>query len=285
MSSNAKVIKSISTLRKFLREKRLSGAKIGFVPTMGALHDGHLSLMSKAGKENDVVVISIFVNPTQFGPGEDYADYPRTLKTDVKLASSVGVDVVFAPPVSVMYSPDNATFIDVIKLTEGLCGRSRPGHFRGVATVVTKLFNIVQPDNAYFGNKDFQQLAVIKRMVSDLNIPVKVKGCPIVREKDGLAMSSRNKYLSSDDRLRAAGINRCLKDVRRSAIAGQTDVSVLVKELTKNLKKCSDKVDYAEFVDADSFQPLQTISGRVCVAVAVYVGDTRLIDNIVFNCK
>jgi len=264
-----------------LRLKRKGGI-IGLVPTMGYLHDGHLSLIKKARRENDIVIMSNFVNPLQFGPKEDFATYPRDLDRDNKLAESAGVDYVFAPTTEEMYPQGYDTYVEVKgPITEKMCGKSRPGHFKGVTTVVLKLFLITQPDRAYFGQKDAQQAIVIRKMVTDLNVPVKIITCPIIREEDGLALSSRNTYLSSEERLQALALPRALSAGRDMIMKGETDPLKVKKHITSILESSPGiRVDYVEVVDGDDLSDLSVIKGKVLLAAAVYVGKTRLIDNI-----
>lgn len=276
-----KLIRSIRKIREELKRERKRGRKIGFVPTMGYLHEGHLSLIRRAREYTDLVVVSIFVNPTQFGPKEDYREYPRNLKKDLSLCKDEGVDYIFAPNVKSMYPKKYATFVSVEGLTENLCGRFRPGHFRGVTTVVSKLFNIVKPDVAYFGQKDAQQAIVIKRMTEDLNTDIAIKVMPIVREKDGLAMSSRNVYLSSDERKRAATIYRSLQEAKDLIKLGERDTRGIISEMRKMLASVSAKIDYISIVDPKTLKDIKTIKGKVLIALAVWIGNTRLIDNIV----
>lgn len=260
---------------------RKEGKSIGLVPTMGSLHDGHLSLVKVAKKHTDVVVLSIFVNPMQFGPKEDYERYPRDLKHDEEMASEAGVDVIFYPSMKEMYPEGYATYVNVEKLTNNLCGVSRPGHFRGVATVVTKLFNIVKPEVAYFGQKDMQQALMIKKMAADLNMDTEVKITPIVREKDGLAMSSRNMYLSGTDRKDATVIYQALKNAEALIKSGERDAGKIVKVVEDMIRsKQSARIEYVKVVDIKELKDMKMISGEVMVATAVFFGNTRLIDNI-----
>ena len=260
------------------------GKKVGFVPTMGYLHEGHLSLIRRAKRENDIVIVSVFVNPTQFGPNEDFERYPRNLERDAELCRKEGVDFLFNPSADEMYPEGFSTFVEVGSLTEGLCGRSRPGHFRGVATVVTKLLNIVRPTRAYFGEKDFQQLQVIKRLVRDLNIPVEIVGCQIVREKDGLAMSSRNVYLSEEERELALSLYRGLKLAKELFENGERNPKV-IKEKVRDfiLSHPKTKIDYVEIVSPESLKPVCKVKEGDVIALAVFVGSTRLIDNYTFG--
>lgn len=252
---------------------------------MGYLHDGHLSLARAAREECDIVVMSIFVNPAQFGPGEDLDKYPRDMERDRRLAAEEGVDVIFAPSAEEMYPGGYATYVEVSgALTETFCGGSRPGHFRGVATVVAKLLNIVAPDKSYFGQKDAQQALVIKRMAGDLNMPGEIRIVPIVREPDGLALSSRNTYLSEDERRQAPGIFRSLKRAEELASAGELSAARIKEEIRKILRQGRDiRIDYIEIVDADTLEPVETVKGNTLVAIAAFVGKTRLIDNVVIS--
>jgi pantoate--beta-alanine ligase len=263
------------------RERR---RKIGLVPTMGALHVGHVSLIEAAVNNGDFVVVSIFVNPTQFGPGEDYEKYPRPLEADLEICRKAGVDVVFAPTAEEMYPVKNLTWVTVDKLTEPLCGRGRPGHFRGVTTVCAKLFNIVAPDVAYFGQKDGQQAIVIQRMVADLNIPLRIVVCPTVRESNGLAVSSRNQYLSERQKQDAAAIYASLQECRRMIDAGVTDAGQIVSRMREMLERvASIKIEYVSIVDAGTLEDVQTVGGRVLAAIAVRIDPARLIDNILVD--
>ena len=269
-------------MRDFVRQEQQAGRRVGLVPTMGYLHQGHLSLVAAARRAADTVVMSIFVNPLQFGVGEDYEVYPRDLTRDAELAEAAGVAAIFAPAVAEMYPRGYATFVEVENLTEGLCGASRPGHFRGVTTVVSKLFNIVQPDVAVFGQKDFQQAAVIQRMVHDLNLPVEIMVAPIVREADGLAMSSRNTYLSPEQRTASLVLYRSLKLAEERVAAGERRAAQLRQALVDFIgAEPLASIDYVEVVDAESLKPLADLQGRVLIALAVRFGSTRLIDNTV----
>ena len=264
--------------KKYLKENKT----IGFVPTMGFLHKGHLSLVKRAREENDIVVVSIFVNPTQFGPNEDYESYPRDFERDVKLLKELNVDVVFHPPVEEMYPKDFSTYVEETKLSRYLCGKSRPGHFRGVCTIVTKLFNIVHPTRAYFGQKDAQQFRVIKRMVRDLNMDIELVECPIVREHDGLAMSSRNIYLSDDERVQALALYNSLKLAENLIKSGERDAGVVKSAMKEFLSRYDKvKIDYVEIVDEETLEPVKHIEGKVIVAIACWVGKARLIDNVI----
>lgn len=287
-----KICTAIDETRAAARAARLAGKRLGFVPTMGALHEGHLSLVRAARRASDVVGASIFVNPTQFGPNEDLGKYPRSFVRDCKLLESERVDFVFAPSVEEMYptSPDgsvrpaSATWVTVEGLSNKLDGRSRPGHFRGVTTVVAKLFHIVEPDAAFFGQKDAAQVAVIRRMVQDLNLPVEIVICPIVREPDGLAMSSRNAYLDPKQRQQALVLHRSLEKVQRMAERGELGAAELAAAGRQEVaSEPSVRLDYFEVVDPDTLDPVKDASRGALVAVAAYVGSTRLIDNIVLK--
>jgi len=276
------IVEKVKDMKK-LSEKYLKENKtIGFVPTMGFLHEGHLSLVRRAREENDIVVVSIFVNPTQFGPNEDYESYPRDFERDVKLLKELNVDVVFYPSVEEMYPKDFSTYVEETKLSRYLCGKSRPGHFRGVCTIVTKLFNIVRPTRAYFGQKDAQQFRVIKRMVRDLNMDVELVECPIVREHDGLAMSSRNIYLSDDERAQALALYNSLKLAENLIKSGERDAEVVKNAMKEFLFRYDKvKIDYVEIVDEETLEPVKHIEGKVIVAIACWVGKARLIDNVI----
>ncbi|KYZ75889.1 pantoate--beta-alanine ligase [Anaerosporomusa subterranea] len=275
------IFETIAELRGFLREARCQGQSIGLVPTMGALHEGHLSLMRTAAAENDIVVASIFVNPTQFGPQEDLAAYPRNLEADARLAAQAGVTAVFHPSVEEMYKPGNATWVEVVgSLTESLCGRTRPGHFRGVTTVVSRLFNIIQPDRAYFGQKDAQQVQVLKRMTQDLCFDIQLRVLPIVRESDGLAMSSRNAYLSAAERQAALVLSRSLAEARRMVETGERDTAMLEATVAAFIRQEPLAViDYVELVHPDDLKRRERLETISLLAIAVRIGKTRLIDN------
>ncbi len=277
-----KICNTIEEMRGSCRAARSGGRRLGFVPTMGALHEGHLSLVRAAKASCGVVAASIFVNPTQFGPNEDLAKYPRSFERDCQLLEQEGVELVFAPSVDEMYPGGAVTWVTVEGLSDKLDGRSRPGHFRGVSTVVAKLFHIVEPDTAFFGQKDAAQVAIIRRMVSDLNVPVEIVACPIVRESDGLAMSSRNGYLDSLQRKEALVLHRSLMKVKKSWESGERDAAKLVAEGREEIGgEKSVKLDYFEIVDPDSLNPVENLGGGGLVAVAAFVGATRLIDNVV----
>ena len=278
------LISSIRKTRQFIATKRRKDKTIGFVPTMGYLHEGHLSLMRQAKRDCDVCVISIFVNPAQFSPNEDLKKYPRNINRDLALAKSVGVDAVFYPSSKAIYPEGYLTYVNVEKFTEVLCGESRPGHFRGVTIIVTKLFNIVQPDIAYFGQKDAQQAIVIKKMVQDLDMPVKIKIMPIVREPDGLAMSSRNAYLNLKERTDALVLYQSLIRAKRMIKKGERSSKKIVSAMRQMItaKKTAD-IDYISCVGLNNLEPLSRIQGRALIALAVFIGKTRLIDNIIVN--
>ncbi len=267
-------------MQQWVARIRSAGETISFVPTMGFLHQGHLSLLEEGRRRGDKLVLSIFVNPTQFGQGEDFEDYPRDLQQDSQLAEGVGVDVIFAPTAAEMYPSGYATYVDVEGITETLCGASRPGHFRGVCTVVSKLFNIVQPTCAVFGNKDFQQLAVIRRMTLDLNFPVEIIGMPIFREADGLAMSSRNVYLTSDQRQQALVLSRSIEQARALVRDGETDCQVIIAQLKRLIEQQPDaRIDYIQICHQLSLADQAQVDADSVLLLAVYVGQPRLIDN------
>lgn len=279
-----KIFSSIKELREQVKTWRQSGLSVGFVPTMGYLHEGHGSLIKKAHEENDKVVVSIFVNPTQFGPNEDLDSYPRDLERDKEVCIENGASAVFTPSVEEMYGKSPCTFVDINDLSSELCGASRPGHFRGVCTVVSKLFNIVLPDRAYFGEKDAQQLAIIKKMVNDLNMIVEVVGCPIVREEDGLAKSSRNTYLSAEQRAQAVILSKSLKLAKEKLNEGERDSTKIKSLISNNINSMSlAEIDYVEIVDLDSLQKTDKIDSSILIALAVRFGKTRLIDNTTFD--
>ena len=271
-------------MRTASRASRGHGKRLGFVPTMGALHEGHLSLVRAAKAQCDVVAASIFVNPTQFGPNEDFSKYPRTFEHDCALLKKEGVSMLFAPAVEEMYPAGAVTYVTVEGMSEKLCGKSRPGHFRGVTTVVSKLFNIVEPDMAFFGQKDAAQVAIIRRMVRDLNIPVEIAVCPIVREADGLAMSSRNAYLDTQQRKAGLVLSRSLREIQRAFELGERDTSKLIETGREVFgKEPSVRLDYLEIVNTETLDPVEKISEPSLVAVAAYVGTARLIDNLVLG--
>jgi len=278
------LIKTISQMKKISSKWKKEGQKIAFVPTMGFLHEGHLALVRKARELGDKLVVSIFVNPLQFGPKEDFRDYPRDLERDLSLLEKEETDVVFAPSAEEMYSPDFQTYVEVTKLTQSLCGAFRPGHFKGVTTVVLKLFNIVKPDIAIFGEKDYQQLQVIKQMVKDLNLDVEIVGHPTVREKDGLAMSSRNTYLSSLERNSALCLYKALLLAEKLVKEGEKNPQKIKKQLENFIHGFPfTKVQYIELVDPQTLEPVKIIDKPVLCALAVYVGKARLIDNKIIN--
>lgn len=279
-----KVVGTIKEVRELVKEWKKNGETVGFVPTMGYLHEGHGSLITKARENNDKVVVSIFVNPMQFGPTEDLDSYPRNLEKDSKFCESLGADLIFHPEPEEMYHDDFSSYVDMSVLTEELCGLSRPVHFRGVCTVVTKLFNIVQPDNAYFGQKDAQQLAIIKHMVQDLNMDINVVGCPIVREEDGLAKSSRNTYLSPEERKAALILSKTVKLAKELIDAGEKDADVVVAKMKENIEtEPMAKIDYVKAVNGLTMQQQKEIKAPMLIAMAVYIGKTRLIDNMILD--
>ncbi|MER3416891.1 MAG: hypothetical protein C4297_11860 [Gemmataceae bacterium] len=283
-ASALRVVSTVAELRAIVQAARRQGRRIGLVPTMGALHEGHASLIRAARRECDLVVVSVFVNPAQFGPREDYARYPRPFAEDCRLCQKWGVDVVFAPSVEAMYPPDYATWVEVHGLQDVLCGRFRPGHFRGVATVVLKLFNIAQPDLAYFGQKDAQQARIIEQMVRDLDVPVELRICPTVREPDGLALSSRNAYLSPSERQQATCLYRALKKAEELVRGGERQVARLRQAMHEILATVPQaQVEYAEIVDARTLQPIETLDRRALAALAVRIGSARLIDNMILE--
>ena len=277
-----RIIKSAAAMSEFSTSLRKKGKTIGFVPTMGALHEGHLSLVREVKKRNDAIIVSIFVNPAQFGPKEDLKKYPRNLKNDMKLLS--GVDAVFFPSVKEIYPYGFSTYIEVEVLSDKLCGASRPGHFRGVATVVAKLFNIVKPDTAYFGEKDFQQLAIIKKMVRDLNLGVKIIPMPIVREQDGLAMSSRNSYLTREEREKGPAIYKALEFAKMLALEGVKDAKTIKASMSKLINSEKGiRIDYISICDPETLDEKDMVKGKTLIAIAAFIGKTRLIDNIIIR--
>ncbi|TWH58859.1 pantothenate synthetase [Desulfitobacterium sp. LBE] len=278
------ICKKISAVRDIVKEQRGQGRSIALVPTMGYLHEGHLTLVEEARKSGAFVVMSIFVNPLQFGPNEDFARYPRDLERDAKKAEGAGVDLIFNPEVEEMYPAKNLTHVEVDELGDSLCGASRPGHFRGVTTVVSKLFHIVQPDRAYFGQKDYQQYLIICQMVKDLNFPIEVIGVPIVREEDGLALSSRNIYLSPEQRAEALVLQRSLGEAENWFRQGERSALTIkerIKELIRN--ESSGEIDYVEIRSAENLHRVEQIEGKIFIALAVRFGSTRLIDNKVLE--
>ncbi len=278
-----KVIRKIKTMQREVEKLKKKNKVIGFVPTMGYLHDGHIRLINEAQKISDVVVVSIFVNPTQFGPNEDYEKYPRDERRDLKLCRNHNVDYVFIPSVNEIYPEGYETYVELTKTPNHLCGLSRPGHFRGVATILVKLFNIVKPDIAFFGLKDFQQTVVVKKLVSDLNITMRIKTVETVRDVDGLALSSRNKYLSEEERKKALTIPRSLIMAKEMIESGERSCEKIKEAMKKLLEENGLKVDYAEIVDSDTLEELKEVRFPCAIAVAVFVGQTRLIDNIVIT--
>lgn len=279
-----KVVKTIEEVREAVRGWRAEGLSVGLVPTMGFLHEGHKSLIVRAAADNDRVVVSDFVNPTQFGPTEDLESYPRDLNRDAALCEEAGAALIFNPEVDEMYADDATTFVNMTGPSEDLCGMSRPIHFRGVCTVISKLFNIVKPDRAYFGQKDAQQLAVIRRMVRDLNFDIEIVGCPIVREADGLAKSSRNTYLSAEERQAALVLSQAVKLGQKMAEDGEKSADKIVDAMKKHIEaEPLAKIDYVKAVDAASVSPVTEMKPPVLVAMAVYIGKTRLIDNFIYE--
>jgi pantoate--beta-alanine ligase len=280
-----KIIKNVSLMQKYSLKCR--GEKtIGFVPTMGYLHEGHLSLIKRARKENDVVVLSIFVNPIQFGPKEDFEKYPRDFMRDEKMAKGAGTDIVFYPSRKDMYPEGYKTYLEVKDLQDNLCGESRPGHFKGVATVVAKLFNVVQPCNAYFGQKDAQQCIIIKQMARDLNFPVNIKVLETFRERDGLAMSSRNSYLSKKERADALVVPKTLREIKKDILSGERNAKLLYNKASGLIKKEPlARLDYFSFSDEETLDKIAKLSGNVLVSAAVWIGKTRLIDNFKIGIK
>ncbi|MGN0352900.1 MAG: pantoate--beta-alanine ligase [Roseburia sp.] len=279
-----KVVTTVAEVREQVKAWKKEGKSVGFVPTMGYLHEGHGSLISAAKKGNDKVVVSIFVNPMQFGPTEDLESYPRDLEKDSAFCESLGADLIFHPEPSEMYHEGFSSYVDMSVLTEELCGLSRPVHFRGVCTVVNKLFNIVQPDRAYFGQKDAQQLAIIRHMVDDLNMDIEIVGCPIIREEDGLAKSSRNTYLSAEERQAALVLSKSIALGRQMVEAGETSTKAVVDAMTSFIEKEPlAKIDYVKAVDGLTMQQIDTVKKPMLVAIAVYIGKTRLIDNFIYD--
>jgi len=276
-----RVVESPEDMQSISENLRIERETIGLVPTMGAFHEGHLSLMRAARQACSQVVVSLFVNPTQFGPGEDFEQYPRTFDKDKSLAEEVGVDFLFAPSEQAIYSKEHATYVEVERLTEVLCGMSRPAHFRGVTTIVAKLFNIVRPHKAFFGQKDAQQTAVIRKMVEDLNMGVEIVELPIVRERGGLAISSRNQYLSPEEKKDALVLHNSLQEARRLVRSGERDATTIVAAMARMIRMApSAEIDYIEVVDASTLEMLDDLKGEILIALAVRIGSTRLIDNI-----
>jgi pantoate--beta-alanine ligase len=279
-STKPTVVSTVADLRHWVRAARAAGKSIGLVPTMGALHEGHLSLARASQAECDLTVVTIFVNPTQFGPQEDFGKYPRTLEADLESLRTTGADLVFVPTNAEMYPADFSTYVEPPRSALRWEGECRPGHFRGVATIVLKLFNAAQADIAFFGQKDYQQVAVIRQMVRDLDVPVEIRVCPTVREPDGLAMSSRNRYLSLDERRQAVALSRGLKMAEQLASQGQRDASALIASVRQTLHDAGiTRIDYVAVVDSDSLEPVAELNGPAVVLIAAFVGGTRLIDN------
>lgn len=279
-----KTVTTIEEIRSQVKLWREAGLSIGFVPTMGFLHEGHKSLMEKSVKENDKTIVSIFVNPTQFGEGEDFDSYPRDLEKDQKVCESACVDLIFHPGKEEMYPDGFCSFVDMNGLTKGLCGKTRPIHFRGVCTVVSKLFHITEADRAYFGQKDAQQLAVIKQMVRDLNMKIEVIGCPIIREEDGLAKSSRNTYLNEEEKKAALVLSRAVNRGLELVKNGETNTKKIVDEMKELIAlEPLAKIDYVEAVDGITMEPVDSLTSPTLVAMAVYIGKTRLIDNFIVD--
>ena len=277
------VTKTVQETRALIKNWKKEGKTIGLVPTMGFLHEGHASLIRKCREQNDIVVVSDFVNPTQFGPTEDLEAYPRDFERDSKLCESLGTDLIFCPEPSEMYHDPHA-FVSIDTLSETLCGKTRPIHFKGVCTVVTKLFHIVAPDRAYFGQKDAQQLAIIRKMVQDLNFDIEIVGCPIVREDDGLAKSSRNTYLSKEERKAAVILHKGLLRGEELVKAGEKNAATVKQAITEIIEsEPLAKIDYVEIVNFDNIETIETIDGSILAAVAVYIGKTRLIDNFIYE--
>ncbi|MDF2545277.1 MAG: pantoate--beta-alanine ligase [Anaerosolibacter sp.] len=276
-----KIVETVKQIREEVARARQEGKKVGFVPTMGYLHEGHASLIQRAKAENEFVVVSIFVNPTQFGVGEDFETYPRDLERDSEIAEQAGANIIFHPTVGEMYPLGYRTYVDVEGITSKLCGASRPGHFRGVTTIVSKLFHMVKADRAYFGQKDAQQVAVIQQMVRDLNMDIEIVPCPIVREADGLAMSSRNTYLNPSERQAALILSKSLFEAQGRIDHGEHDAGKLGLWIKENIQtEPLAKIDYVEIVDAVTLEEIEEIKGDVLIALAVRIGKTRLIDNI-----
>lgn len=279
-----KIVTTIQEAKEQVKEWREQGLSVGLVPSMGYLHEGHASLMKEAKKQMDKVAVSVFVNPTQFGPDEDYDSYPRDLDHDIAVCEEQGVDLIFHPSVEEMYGKNYNTYVIMETLGDELCGKSRPIHFKGVCTVVTKLFNILTPDKAFFGQKDAQQLAIIKRMVKDLNMNLEVVGCPIIREDDGLAKSSRNTYLSPEERKAALILSKTIFMGQEMVKQGERDVKTLLDAMKANIEtEPLARIDYVEVVDGETMQKVETIEESVLVAMAVYIGKTRLIDNFFYE--
>lgn len=279
-----KIVNTINEVREAVKAWHKQGLTVGLVPTMGYLHEGHASLIARASKENDRVVVSDFVNPIQFAPNEDLASYPRDIDRDAKVCEENGADIIFHPTPEEMYHKDFSTFVDITGPSEELCGKSRPIHFRGVCTVVSKLFLIASPDRAYFGQKDAQQLAVIKRMVRDLNFDIEIVGCPIIREADGLAKSSRNTYLSPEERKAAVILHKALEKGKELVLNGEKSAKAIIDTVTQIINsEPLAKIDYVQVVDFPNIKVVEDINGDILTAVAVYIGKTRLIDNFIIE--
>ena len=279
-----KIVNTVSEARDIIKEWKKNGLTIGLVPTMGYLHEGHASLIRRASKENDRVIVSDFVNPTQFAPTEDLESYPRDIERDARVCEQEGADLIFHPSAEEMYFPNATTFVNMTGPSEELCGKSRPIHFRGVCTVVSKLFNIASPDKAYFGQKDAQQLAVIKRMVRDLNFDIEIVGCPIVRESDGLAKSSRNVYLSKNERNAALILHKALEEGKSMLLCGEKNAYDIKKRISDIIEsEPLARIDYVEIVSFPDIERIDVINGDILAAVAVYIGKTRLIDNFIIE--
>ena len=279
-----RIVTTVESLRRLVTKLKNQGKAIGFVPTMGFLHEGHASLLRRSKKDNDITILSIFVNPRQFGPKEDLKNYPRDIKKDEKLAKRENVDIIFYPSVDEIYPTDYLTNVEVSVLSDRLCGTTRPGHFRGVATVVLKLVNMVQPDVMYLGQKDAQQVIIIRKMIEDLNVPLKVKVVPTVREADGLAMSSRNSYLTAEERRQAVILNQSLRDARRKILAGERNASKIITMVRRKIEaQTNGIIDDVQCVNAKDLESVRKITGEVLIALAVKFGRARLIDNVIVN--
>lgn len=280
------ILRTIHEMKEAVRNMKSQGKSVSFVPTMGYLHEGHLSLVRESLKRSDATVVSIFVNPTQFGPEEDFKDYPRDFKKDAEILERMGVDFLFAPEAGEVYPKGYKTYVEVHDLQNRLCGRSRSGHFRGVCTVVLKLFNIVNPDLSLFGQKDAQQAIILKRMVKDLDLDVKIEVLPIVREKDGLAMSSRNSYLNPEQRKAALSLSKSLKEAREMIDAGERDSEKIIRRMKEIIEKEPlAKVDYIDIVEMSGLEPINKIENKALIALAVFIGKVRLIDNTIVRTK
>ena len=281
-----RLVKTVKEVREIVNGWKKEGLSVGFVPTMGYLHEGHKSLIERSVKENDKTVVSVFVNPIQFGPNEDLASYPRDIKHDMALVEDAGADLIFNPEPEEMYGSHFTTLVNTTEVSENLCGAKRPVHFGGVCTVLTKLFNIVNPNRAYFGQKDAQQLAVVKRFVKDLNFDIEIIGCPIIREDDGLAKSSRNTYLNKEERKAALILSKSLKLGLEAIKNGERNVKTVTDIITKSLNtEPLARIDYVSIVDNENIQYIDTIKGEILCAIAVYIGKTRLIDNFIYKCE